>query len=53
MAQWARNPPSPARIKLVFAVVGLCLAIFAIETWIGWPDWMSLDPERVPTRVLR
>jgi hypothetical protein len=53
MAQWARNPPSPARVKLVLAVIALCLAIVAIERWVGWPDWMSLEPEQVPNRVLR
>lgn len=53
MAQWARNPPSPARVKLVLAVIALCLGLYAIETWVGWPDWMSLDAERVPNRVLR
>ena len=53
MAQWARNPPSPARIKLVLAISAACLMIFAIETWVGWPDWMSLEAERVPNRVLR
>ena len=53
MAQWARNPPSPARVKLVLAIIALCLGLYAIETWVGWPDWMSLDAERVPNRVLR
>ena len=53
MAQWARNPPSPARVKLVLAVIALCLGVYAVETWIGWPDWMSLDAEAVPNRVLR
>ncbi|MCI5112318.1 MAG: hypothetical protein MRY75_17370 [Marivita sp.] len=53
MTQWARNPPSPARVKLVLAIIAICLGIYAVETWIGWPDWMSLDAERVPNRVLR
>jgi hypothetical protein len=53
MAHWARNPPSPARVKLVCAVIAVCLVLFAIETWVGWPDWMSLEAERVPNRVLR
>jgi hypothetical protein len=53
MAQWARNPPSPKRVKLVLAVIACCIAIYAIETWVGWPDWMSLEAERVPNRVLR
>ncbi|WP_300586509.1 hypothetical protein [Marivita sp.] len=53
MAHWARNPPSLARVKFVGAVIAVCLVLFAIETWVGWPDWMSLEAERVPNRVLR
>lgn len=53
MARWARNPPSAARVRLVLAILAICLVVFAIETWIGWPDWMSLEAERVPNRVLR
>ena len=53
MARCARNPPSAARVRLVLAILAICLFVFAIETWIGWPDWMSLEAERVPNRVLR
>lgn len=53
MARWARNPPSPGRTKFILAIATACLAIFIVETWIGWPDWMSLDAEGVPNRVLR
>ena len=45
MAQWVRNPPSPQRVKLVLAVVALCLAIFAVESLLGWPD--ALTPQKV------
>ncbi|WP_439122245.1 hypothetical protein [Marivita sp.] len=53
MAKWARHPPSPAQIKLGLGVIALCLAIYSIERWVGWPEWMSLEAERVPNRVLR
>ncbi len=53
MARWVRNPPSAKRVKFGFAVVALCLTLFAIERWIGWPDWMSVDATRVPNRVVR
>lgn len=43
MARWARNPPSPQRVKLVFGVVALCLALFAIEYWFGWPEWLVIN----------
>lgn len=41
MARWARNPPSAARVKLVLAVVALCLAVAGIEALGLWPDWAS------------
>ncbi|MCC6304045.1 MAG: hypothetical protein IT545_02490 [Rhodobacteraceae bacterium] len=46
-ARWARHPPSPARVRLVLAVIGLCLVLVAIETWVGWPDWLTPAGGRV------
>ena len=46
MAQWARNPPSAGRVKLVFAIIVLCLILFGIERLFGWPEWLT--PNRVP-----
>lgn len=43
MSLWARNPPSPRKVKLVLAVVALCLAIYAVERWIGWPEVLTAD----------
>ncbi|WP_212769788.1 hypothetical protein [Thalassovita mangrovi] len=43
MSKWARNPPSAGRVRLVLAVIVICLAIYAVERWIGWPDWLTLD----------
>ncbi len=51
MKRWVQNPPSPRRIKLVFGVVGVCLVLFLIERYIGWPDWATI--ENRPSRVLR
>jgi len=52
MSRWARNPPSAKRVVFVLAVVAFCLALFAIEKFIGWPDWLT--PERLPRgRILR
>ena len=42
--QWARNPPSEGRVKLVFGVVAACLVVFGIEWFFGLPDWMRLGP---------
>jgi hypothetical protein len=41
--RWAKHPPSPKRIKLVFGVVLVCLILVGIEKFIGVPDWMQLD----------
>jgi len=46
---WVQNPPSPKRIKLVFGVIGLCLVLFGIEYYWGWPEWLTADnPRRIP-----
>lgn len=46
MSRWARNPPSAARVKLVFGFVALALVIFGVE-WMGWwPEWATADPMR-------
>lgn len=41
MARWARKPPSAARVKLIFAIIGLGLCLLAVERFIGWPDWLT------------
>lgn len=46
MSRWARNPPSDARVKLVIGIVVICLILFAIERWIGVPDWMQMELPR-------
>lgn len=51
MAQWVRNPPSAGRVKLFLAVIGLCLLLYGIERMFGWPDWLTLERVRPPSRV--
>jgi hypothetical protein len=46
MAKWARHPPSEKRVKLVLAVIALCLLLFAIERWIGWPEALTVQKMR-------
>lgn len=51
MSKWARNPPSEKRVMLVLAVIAICVAIYAVERWIGWPDWMTVEGNsRFPLR---
>lgn len=46
MARWARNPPGPARVRLMLIVIGLVALIAGVEYVIGWPDALSLEPRR-------
>lgn len=39
--RWAQRPPSAGRVKLVLAVIVVCVALFAIELLLGWPDWLT------------
>ena len=41
MSSWARHPPSPGRVKLVLAVIALCIVIYGIEQIWGWPAWLT------------
>jgi hypothetical protein len=43
MARWARNPPSEDRVKLYAAILIATLALFAVEYFVGWPDWMQVN----------
>lgn len=45
--RWVQNPPSPARVKLVFGVIAICLALFAFEYFFGWPDWLASEIPRL------
>jgi hypothetical protein len=48
MSQWARHPPSWGQVKLYAAVIAACLVLVAVERFIGWPDWLTV--ERMPKR---
>lgn len=46
LARWARNPPGPKTVRLVMIVIGLTALIAGIEYFIGWPESLSLEPQR-------
>ncbi|WP_460273515.1 hypothetical protein [Celeribacter sp. ULVN23_4] len=46
--RWAQNPPSPRRVKFVFAIIAACIALYAIEKTVGLPEWMHVEGQ---TRV--
>ena len=37
-------------VFLVLIVLALCLALYAVERWIGWPEALSPDRLRHPLR---
>ena len=43
MAQWARNPPSWGRVKLVVGAVLLCFVLYGVELLWGWPEWLTVN----------
>jgi hypothetical protein len=48
MAQWARNPPSAKKVKLVVGVVVLCFALWGIELLGFWPEFLHVNPPARP-----
>lgn len=44
--RWAQNPPSMGRVKLVAAVIGVCVLIVVAEKLGLTPDWMAADRVR-------
>ncbi|MFT4151229.1 MAG: hypothetical protein QM656_13605 [Paracoccaceae bacterium] len=43
MSRWARHPPPPGRVRLVLAVVAICLAVVAIERLGLWPHGWQVN----------
>jgi len=50
MARWVRRPPSWRRVILVLSVIAACFALFAIERFVGWPDWLTVNGRVRPPR---
>ena len=50
MARWARNPPTMRQVLFVLAILIACLALLAVELWIGWPDWATTGGGGRPVR---
>ncbi|MBV0912112.1 hypothetical protein [Anianabacter salinae] len=40
---WARNPPSMKKVIFVLAIIGLCIALFVVERYVGWPNWLTVN----------
>ena len=46
--RWVQNPPSPKRVKLVFAVIALALVVVGLDYFGFWPEWAKA--ERIPRK---
>ena len=46
MARWARHPPSPSQVKILLTVLGVALALVAVEQIWGWPAWLTVNRGR-------
>ncbi len=44
MKRLAQNPPSEAMVKMVLGIILLCVLLFLIERYIGWPDFLTREP---------
>ncbi len=45
-SQWARNPPSARRVKLVLFVILVIVAIVVLEKLGWWPEWAQMERGR-------
>jgi len=43
--RWAQNPPSLKKVLFVAGIVAVCLVLYGIETFVGWPE--GLTPNRL------
>ena len=43
MIRWAQNPPSPRRVKFVFAIILVAAIIFGLEYAGYWPEWLTAE----------
>jgi hypothetical protein len=43
-----RNPPSKQWLIIAGIAIAVSLALFAVERFVGWPDWLTTEP--VPMR---
>ena len=48
MAKWARNPPSAKMVKLVLGIIVVCAILYAVERFVGWPDFLTQERVRRP-----
>lgn len=53
MSRWARNPPSPRIVALVFGIIAAGLVLVALDRLGLWPQWATLDRPASPANMLR
>ncbi|MBV2360673.1 hypothetical protein KUH32_12875 [Thalassococcus sp. CAU 1522] len=53
MVRWVRRPPSRQYRNMVAIVLVVCAVLFAVERWVGWPDWATAERFRGLPQVAR
>ena len=52
-SRWARNPPSPRTVRLVFGLLAVIALIAGIEALGLWPEALTLDRQPQGLRLPR
>ena len=42
-SNWARNPPSAKRVKLILFIILIIVVIVALEKFGWWPEWAQME----------
>ena len=45
---WVQHPPPLSRVLLVLGVALACVALVAVERWVGWPEALTVERLRPP-----
>lgn len=45
MKRWVQNPPSKARVYLIFSIIAFCVVLYLIERYLGWPDFLTVNKQ--------
>ncbi|MHA6324209.1 hypothetical protein [Roseivivax sp. CAU 1753] len=51
MRMWAQRSKSAGQVKFMLAIFAACLALYAVERWIGWPDALTTNRTAPPNRI--
>jgi hypothetical protein len=50
MARRARKPASMTQVKFFFGILLVCLTLFAVERWVGWPEFLTVETGKTKSK---